>query len=208
VVTFDDPRVRKAIWLAIDREEMIQLVERDAAGGVVRRRPACAKALRAGEDDEDMKEYVRHDKEEAKALLEQADFPFDTVYTILVSSPNEELADRAQVLKQQLDRVGIKTKIEQQDLYSVWVPRVLLNADYEMTLFTHIPYEDPYLPMAFYTTVSPIGPVDPAKGRNSMLFYYQEIDDAVEASSRELELELRIENVKAAQKLIMRKEGR
>ena len=149
---------------------------------------------------------LEYDPDEAKSLLEEASFPFDGEFPLLISSPNEELADRGQVLKDQLSRVGIKVRIEAQDLLSVWVPRVLLQADYTMTLFTHLPYEDPYLPLAFYTTFSPIGPRE-TRGRNSMLFYDQEIDDAVDASSLELDLETRIEKVRAAQKLIMQKES-
>jgi len=208
VQPFDDPRVRKAIRLAINREEMIQLVERDPAGGVLSCIvPPAQKLYALEEDDADFQEYVRHDEEEARSLLEQANFDFDKEFTILISSPNEELAERAQVLKQQLERVNIKTKIEQQDLLSVWVPRVLIQADYEMTLFTHLAYEDPYLPLAFYTSFSPIGPSDPAKGRNSMIFFDDDVDAAVNAASAELELEPRIEKVKAAQKVIMEKEG-
>jgi ABC-type transport system substrate-binding protein len=208
VPAFQDVRVRKAFRLAINREEMIQAVELDPEGGVLSCIvPPAQKLYALEEDDADFQEYVRFDPDEARALLEQADFPFDQEITILISSPNEELSDRAQVLKSQLEKVGVKTKIEQQDLLSVWVPRVLLNADYEMTLFTHLPYEDPYLPLAFYTTKSPIGPVDPEKGRNSMYFYDAEVDAAVEAASAELELEPQIEKVKAAQKKIMEKEG-
>jgi ABC-type transport system substrate-binding protein len=76
-----------------------------------------------------------------------------------------------------------------------------------MTLFTHLAYEDPYLPLAFYTNFSPIGPRDPDKGRNSMLYYDDEISSAVDDTSLELDDDARIEKVKAAQKLIMQKEG-
>lgn len=205
---FDNPLVTKALRLAINREELIQLVERDVAGGVTCGIVPPAQELFAlPPDDPDMVEYMRYDPDEARSLLEQASFPFDEEFTLLISSPNEELADAAQVLKDQFSRVGVNLRIEAQDLLSVWVPRVLLQADYTMTLFTHLAYEDPYLPLAFYTTFSPIGPRDDAKGRNSMLFYDQEIDDAVDASSLELELEPRIEKVKAAQRLIMQKEA-
>jgi peptide/nickel transport system substrate-binding protein len=205
---FDDERVRRAIRLATNREEMIQLVERDVAGGVnCGIVPPAQRLYALPEDDPDMVEYFRYDPDQARSLLEDADFPFDDEFPLLISSPNEELSDRAQVMKDQLSRVGVKVRIEAQDLLSVWVPRVLIQADYTMTLFTHLAYEDPYLPLAFYTTFSPIGPRDEAKGRNSMLFYDQEIDDAVDASSLELDLDARIEKVQAAQRLIMRKES-
>ena len=208
VPPFDDPRVWKAFRLAIDRQELIQLVERDVAGGVVSGIvPPAQEGYALPEDDPDLVEYVRYDPDEARALLEEANFPLDREITLLISSPNEELADGASVLKAQLGRVGLKIRIEAQDLFSVWVPRVLSQGEYEMTFFTHLPYEDPYLPLAFFTTYSPIGPIDEQKGRNSMLFYDQEISDAVDAASLELELEPQIEKVKAAQRLIMQKEA-
>jgi peptide/nickel transport system substrate-binding protein len=208
VPPFDDARVWKAFRLAIDREEMIQLVERDLEGGVVSGIVPPGQPIYAlPEDDPDLQEYLRYAPDEAQALLEEANFPFDQEFTLLISSPNEELADRAQVLKEQLSRIGVNVSIEQQDLLSVWVPRVLLQADYQMTLFTHLAYEDPYLPLAFHTTFSPIGPTDQPEGRNSMLFFDQEISDAVDASSLELELEPRRQKVEEAQRLIMQKES-
>lgn len=207
VPPFDDPKVRKAFRLAINREEMIQLVERDPAGGVLTGIVPPAQTLYAlPDDDPDQQEYFRYDPDEARSLLEEADFPLDRTFTLLVSSPNEELEERANVLRDQMSRVGIKLRIEAQDLLSIWVPRVLLQADYEITLFTHLAYEDPYLPLAFYTNFSPIGPRD-ERGRNNMLYFDQEISDAVNETALELDQAARVEKVAAAQKLIIQKEA-
>jgi len=204
---FNDPKVRKAIRLATNRKAMIELVERDVAGGVLSGVvPPAQKLYALPEDDPDLQEYVRYDKAEARSLLEEASFPFDQDFALLISSPNEQTADRALVLKDQLAEVGIKVHIDPQDLFSVWIPRVLLQADYQMTLFTHLPYEDPYLPLAFYTTYSPIGPIND-QGRNSMLYYDKDIDAAVDAASSELDFDAHVEKVRTAQKLIMKNEA-
>jgi ABC-type transport system substrate-binding protein len=205
---FDNPSVVRAFRLAINREEMIQLVERDVAGGQVSGIVPPAQSLFAiPDDDPDMVEYYRYDPEEAQSLLEEASFPFDNEFELLISSPSEELSARAQVLKDQLSRIGVNVRIDAQDLLSVWIPRVLVNGDYQMTLFTHLAYEDPYLPLAFYTNASPIGPVDDELGRNGMVYYDQDITDAVDATALELDLEPQIAKVQDAQRLIMDKEA-
>jgi peptide/nickel transport system substrate-binding protein len=204
---FDNPAVVRAFRLGIDRDEMIQLVELDAAGG----RKACivppAQTLYAlPDDDPDVVEYWRYDPEEAQSLLEEANFPFDDEIELLISSPNEELANRAQVLKAQFERIGVNVRIDAQDLLSNWVPRVLVNSDYQMTLFTHLAYEDPYIPTSWYTTFAPIGLREEDGRRNGMAYYDQEISDAVDATALELDLEPRANAVKDVQRLIMEKE--
>ena len=141
---FDNPAVVRAFRLGIDRDEMIQLVELDPTGG----RKSCivppAQTLYAlPDDDPDVVEYWRYDPEEARSLLEEANFPFDDEIELLISSPNEELANRAQVLKAQYERIGVNLKIDAQDLLSNWIPRVLVNSDYQMTLFTHLRVRGP-----------------------------------------------------------------
>jgi peptide/nickel transport system substrate-binding protein len=204
---FDDERVRHGINLAVNRQELIQAVELDPEGGRVTGIVPPAQELYAlDEDDEAMQEYLRHDTEAARALLEKAGFPFDREFTLKFPS-GEEMAKRAQVLKEQLGRAGVNIRLEDQDLLTVWLPRTLNQGEFEMTLFTHLPYEDAYLPLAFYTDTSPIGPQDPVRGRNNMGFFDDEVIAAADAAARELELEPRIEKVKEAQRVIIRKWG-
>ncbi|OGO49430.1 MAG: hypothetical protein A2148_08100 [Chloroflexi bacterium RBG_16_68_14] len=204
---FDDERVRHAINLAIDREELIQLVELDPAGGVRAGIVPPAQALYAlDEDDPALQEYFRHDTEEARRLLEEADFPFEREFTLKFWS-SEENAKQAQVLKDQLGRAGVKVRLEDQDLLTVWLPRTLNQGEFDMTSFTQLPYEDPYLPLTFYTNESPIGPQDDVRGRNNMGFFDDEVIAAVAAANTEMEFEPRVEKVREAQRLIIGKWG-
>jgi peptide/nickel transport system substrate-binding protein len=204
---FDDERVRHAINRAIDREELIQLIELDPEGGkrcgIV---PPAQTLYALDEDDDDLQEYFRHDAEEARAMLEEANFPFDREFTLKFPT-GEETQKRAQVIKDQLSRAGVNVRLESQDLLTVWLPRTLNQGEFEMTLFTHLPYEDPYLPLAFYTNQSPIGPIDDPRGRNNMGFFDDEVIAAAEAAAAELEFEPRRQLVDTAQRLIMAKAG-
>jgi ABC-type transport system substrate-binding protein len=204
---WDDERVRHAINLALDREEMIQLIELDPAGGercgIV---PPAQTLYALPDDDPDLQEYFRHNTEEARAMLEEADFPFDREFALKYPS-GEETEKRAQVIKDQLGRAGVRIRVEAEDLLTVWLPRTLNQGDFDLTLFTQLPYEDPYLPLGFYTNQAPIGPLDDPRGRNNMGFFDDEVIAAADAAALELDVDARIEKVREAQRLIIRKWG-
>ncbi len=207
VPAFQDVRVRKAINRAINRAEMIQLVELDADGGV----PAgpVPPALLAYElPDDELEEYFRYDPEEAKQLLEEADFPFDKELTLYFpADASGEQQKRAQLLKEQFGAVGLKVKIVDQDLLSVWLPQTLPNGGFDMTSYTQLPYDDPHYPMSFYTTHSPLGDASDARGRNNMAFFDDEVTAAVDDTEATLDSELLIEKVKDVVRLIMEKQA-
>ncbi len=202
---FDDPRVREAIHLAVDRQELIQGVTLDPEGGVPAGIVPPGQELYTLSQDELAEDYFRHDPDAARALLEEAEFPFDQEFPLLFGSPDEEESNRAQILKEQLGRIGINIKLDPQDLLSVWIPRVLVQGDFVITTFPHLSYEDPFLPLALYTDSSPIGALDPDRGRNAMGFFDPEITQAADDAARELDFEARAEKVKAAQRLIIEK---
>jgi ABC-type transport system substrate-binding protein len=207
IPAFQDVRVRKAINRAINRAEMIQLVELDADGGV----PAgpVPPALAAYDLPEDEREeYFRHDPEEARRLLEEADFPFDKELTLYFpADASGKQQKRAQLLKEGFGAVGINVRIVDQDLLSVWLPRTLPNGDFDMTSYTQLPYDDPHYPMSFYTTHSPLGDISDPRGRNNMAFFDDEITAAVDDTESTIDSELLIEKVKDTVRLIIEKQA-
>jgi len=104
---FDDIRVRRAFALAIDRNEVNQVM----SGG------KGAWAATGGWPglftDEETRQLMRHDPEEARRLLQQAGYPFDTVleWTNVSESKlyNETLIP---LVQSQLARIGVKSELK------------------------------------------------------------------------------------------------
>jgi ABC-type transport system substrate-binding protein len=108
---FDDVRVRQAISLAVNRDEIVQLVWKGQAVATGPISPANKTfAL-------DVNQYPSYKKdiEKAKQLLKDAGYPngFDTTIQTMASYP--DLVDSAQVVQQQLKAIGINADIKKME---------------------------------------------------------------------------------------------
>ena len=190
---FLDERVRRGINLALDRQQLIDAMD---FGDGQMSGPLPPAHKRYVLDDSGLEEYFRHDAGEARKLLEAASFPFDREIELKFAN-SEDSTQLAQIIEQQLRKVGIKLKLTGQDLI-IWLPQTLAAGNFQMTCFTHLPYEDADLPLRFYMSAE--------TGQLSFMGYKDgEVDRAILAASRELDEGRRVELTKEAQRVLIRK---
>lgn len=136
VSPFSDPRVRQAIAYALDRNVLNQLIKQGQAqilpGGPIPEYHwvGGGKAV-----------YDAPNLDRAKELLKQAGWPDGFKTTLLVGTDFEDQVDAAQVVKQQLKRVGIQVKIRALES-SLFFAR-LASGDFAMTLVGWVGFVDP-----------------------------------------------------------------
>jgi peptide/nickel transport system substrate-binding protein len=187
---FTDERIRRGINLAINRDEIRQVL--DLGDGVFSGPvPPAHKTYALTEDDADLKEFFRFNLDEARSVLQGAGFPFDQEFELkyhtLPGNP-----DLAGILQQQLSKADIKIKLTGEDI-SRWLANTLAPGNFQFTCFTHLPYEDPSLPLNFYRTP------------NFMGYQDADVDAAMNAAAIEQDDATRIEKTKEAQRVIIRK---
>jgi ABC-type transport system substrate-binding protein len=199
VAPYDDERVRKALNLLINRDEMILFLN---DGDAVKCGPIPPAHTRYAlpEDDPAMQEYFRTDVNEAKQLLDAAEFDYDKEYELKHSNRPVD-SELAEVLKGQFAKGGVKLKLVQEDLVK-WFSQTLNQSQFDLTCFQHLPYEDPDLPLRFY-----MAPDDPRFSdlTNFMKYRDNEVNDVILAAAQELDEEVRVTKVQEAQKVVMRK---
>lgn len=126
---FDDLKVRKAINLAIDKEEIIEIV----ANGYGTALGSNMSPIMERYYQEGLEDYYKTDVVAAKSLLAQAGYPEGFKTKITVPSNYQFHVDTAQVIVEQLKKVGITAEIELIE-WSIWLDRVYTGRDYEMTI--------------------------------------------------------------------------
>lgn len=194
VEPLDNPLVRKALAYAMDRDEFLALFGEPVSANVFSPVPAAflpgglteAEAVELGID-------YSVDREQAKALLEEAGYP-DGFSLKVVSSERDSYLKNYQSMQAQFAEIGVDLEIEVVDhssmhslirddtnpivIYVSWRP----NADVYLTRFYH----------SDSTVVTGAKP-------DTNFSHYAEIDDLIEAARVELDPDAQIELWKEAQ---------
>lgn len=182
---FDDIRVRQAINHAINKDELIQGV-------------AIGRGIKIGSNlspimqqyfQEGLEDLHAYDVEKAKTLLAEAGHADDISIKLSVPSNYAFHVSTAEVIAQQLSKVGIKVTIEPVE-WAVWLERIYKGRDYEATIIGFDGKLNPYDILNKYLSDSP-----------NNLFNYNspEFDKALKATVTEVDAAKRTELFKQAQ---------
>lgn len=149
VKPFDDIKVRQAMCYAIDRQMILDMV---AGGkGVVigsNMFPSFKKYY-----DESLADRYPYDIEKAKKLLTEAGYPDGFEFTIIVPSSYQFHVATAEVIVEQLKKVGITAKIQQIEFAS-WLSDVYKGRQFEATVIGLDSQLAPSDVLRFYPTES------------------------------------------------------
>ncbi|QUS37301.1 ABC transporter substrate-binding protein [Falsirhodobacter algicola] len=127
---FDDPRVRQALMLSIDRNLLVQAAK--SGFGT----PIGTHFSPASPYYKDLTGLYPYDPARAKALLAEAGHPNGFTFTFKV--PNRTYTQRAaEIMQAFFQQIGVTAKIETVDFPAAWVQQVMTDRDYDMTIIGH-----------------------------------------------------------------------
>ena len=129
VEPFNDERVREALCYALDRQEIFDMAF-DGKGAALGSAmyPSFGKYFM-----EELNDAYPTNVEKAKELLAEAGYPDGFSFTIKVPSNYGPHIDTAQVLLEQLKRIGVDASIELIE-WDTWLSDVYADRDYEATV--------------------------------------------------------------------------
>jgi len=127
---FNDPKVRQAITLAIDRKAVIQ----GAMSGFGT--PIGSHMDPTNPYYVDLSGLYPYNPEKAKSLLAEAGYPKGFEAILKLPEPYAYARRSGEVIADQLSKVGIKLTLEVIQM-GQWVDRVFKNADYDLTVMGH-----------------------------------------------------------------------
>ena len=193
---FQDPRVRRAISRAINRQQFVDLIYGgDAQADGLVHWPLGSYALPA---DELETTYQPFDLEEAKRLVEEVGgIRFKMAYP--ATTTIWEHGQHLPIFVQQMQEAGIEVRGGPAGVRDVGI--VVSRLNYDSSLALNQMYETPELPLLFHTTGGPFGDKTYLQGIGDA-----EIDEAVRTANTTLDQDARVQAVHDAQKLIYSKD--
>lgn len=137
VKPFNDIKVRQAINYAIDKEALINVVGEGCATKLDSNMSPIMKVFY-----QDGLGKYEYNVDKAKALLKEAGYENGFSTTVTVPSNYKFHVDTAQMIADQLSKVGIKLEIKQIE-WAQWLDQVYTKADYDSTVIAFTGKLDP-----------------------------------------------------------------
>ncbi len=188
VKPLDDLRVRQAIAYAINKDEIISAV----AGGNGAKVESFLSPSMAVFYNGQVKAYAT-DIEKAKALLKEAGQEKGFTLNVKVPSNYQFHVDTAQVIKNQLAKIGITVNIQLIE-WAQWLDGVYTKRDYEGTIIGHSGKLDPQDFLNRFST---------PYGKNYFNFSFPAYDELIVKGSSTSKQEERIKYYKDAQQMLV-----
>ena len=186
-----DPRVIQAISMAVDRDELIELMnfgEGKVSGPVP---PAFGEAL---PPEELAETWGKTDVAAAKALIGQTAFDLSTEYTIKYPALGDRYQQFSTIVAAQLEKnLGMKIRVVAED-FGTWLGQSLYGSAYDgFVAYPTLAYDDPSSYIGVYSKLN--------GGRPNWAGYVNdEMDAAVTAQKQILDDGLRREAVRELQR--------
>jgi len=196
---FNDIRVRKAIDLAIDRDDFINTIwhGEGAYGGPIQW-PQVNWAL----PQDELRSFYPYDPEQAKQLLADAGLPdgFRSKMKLPKIPGAPVVGDMAVLIKDHLGRVGIDIELDEIEL-GAFITSTILSGNFDMAFFPNLPYPEPDRPLSFYHSKGVTG------SGNWTNYNNPELDVLIDAQAEEFDPEKRREIILQAQRMILPEHG-
>ncbi|MEW9677175.1 ABC transporter substrate-binding protein [Lentibacillus sp. L22] len=186
---FNDVKVRQALNYAIDKD---QIIEATFSGHATKVGSNMSPAMGAYYK-EDLVDYYDYDVDKAKKLLAEAGYPDGFSTTLTVSSHNDVYSESAQVVAEQLKKIGINVEIKVVE-WATWLENVYTDKQYDMTLIDFTGKLDPYEILGRYSSK--------LSSRNLTNFDNPEYDQLMDDALVEPSEEKRIDMYKQAQEIL------
>jgi peptide/nickel transport system substrate-binding protein len=139
---FNDIRVRKAIDLCVDRQDII---DKMAFGYGKFAGPIVPDMERYALPQEELREFYKVDIAQAKQLLSAAGYENGLDVELKVQNV-ADLSKLSQIVAQHLDKAGVNVKLMLQEL-GIYLAQTLYPGNFEMTCYYNLPYDEPDRPL-------------------------------------------------------------
>jgi len=139
---FDDIRVRQAIDLSIDRQDII---DKMAFGYGKFAGPVVPDMEKHALPQQELRDFYKVDIAQAKQLLSAAGYENGLDVELKVQNV-ADLSKLSQIVRQHLAKAGINVKLVLQEL-GIHLAQTLYPGNFEMTCYYNLPYDEPDRPL-------------------------------------------------------------
>ena len=196
---FSDIRVREAIDIGIDRDEIVDLIW-DGEGNY--NGPVQWLQARFSLPQDELRTAQPFDPQRARQLLSAAGYEegFEAKMKIPRVPGAPFIADLSALLKDQLSQIGVNLLLDEVEL-GTFIANVILPGNFDMAFFPNLPYDEPDRPLSFYHTrgVTGVG--------NWNNYSNIEIDKLIDSQSVDFDEPHRIETILEVQRMILKEHG-